>query len=1488
MAAQPNFESEFENRSGLDPAPTKATLDQTQLSDLLKPVEADWSGIDEPQNSVLASVSGAHLGRYEIVRRIGQGGFGKVFLARDSELDRMVAIKLPHLERMKEEHLKQMYLQEAKTLAKLDHPAIVPIYDCGVIADGRCFVVSKYIQGSDLAKLLATGPLQLSEAVQLLIAITEALHFVHRSGFVHRDIKPANLLLGDDGRVYVADFGLAVRDETTAELTSVAGTPGYMSPEQIRREGHRIDGRSDQFSLGVVMYEMLTGARPFVGGSSKEVMELILRHEPSPPRVTNARVPAELNRICLKLLSKLASQRYAETIELVHDLRNWLKSAQLSSFEIEAATQALSVSDLTNSDQHSSTRLRQSLIVPRGLRSFTRADAYFYLDLLPDPRDRDGLPELVSRWKHWVEVDHADQDEPAFHRIGVVSGPTGCGKSSLVRAGLLPVLSTRNRSVMIEASADLTEKQLLAAVRRRGADATGENEQSLSETLAAIRRTGLPNGESLLIVIDQFEQWLNANNDLPNSELVLALRQCDGFRIQSILIVRDDFWLALTRFMAAVEVPLQVGRNAMMVDLFDLRHARKVLIEFGRGYQRLPLDSRLTRDQEKFVDGAIAHLTTDGSVIPVHLALFGEMVKNREWTSATLRQLGGAAGVGVQFLNESFSATYAPANQRTHELAARKVLRALLPPLGSEIKSSRRSRAELLAHSGYENDLAKFDALMVLLNSDLKLISAIDAFESSRSDPISGMHEESAFQLSHDFLVPSIREWLNSKQRESFRGRLHQHLTEQARLWNHQRIPRFLPNILEGALAKFFISSKTLTEVERAMLRARDRRTAALLLAMVACTLAAYWGAHRVQTTTRVKSLVEQLATADGGVLPKIVEELKPYDALARDALQLASASAPGDSHQRFVLQSATLHFDDRHLDEVFQGSLRHMTPKLVTLVSDALRPRAVELIPRYWLELDKLATAEALRRNSIADSERAFRALLILASLDPPADSASMPWAKHNKMIADLLESACSRHPDDYSYIAEAFRPALPVLLDPLVKDFSSPNDDGKNRYATALLASYTSPDSRLRTRLATTAVDWQRDVLFPKPDQWHQQQLWSIVQTPVNEAEHTEDQNRSGRQRATAAALLIARNDPETVQELLSLLRRVPNPTLRSHLINQCKQVGVTSTRLLELLNGEADPGIQCGLMLALGEYSTDEVSLPEFASGVGEVYRKADDPAVQATADWLLRKWRVSLPLATEVDTPTAGREENEVRRIVRRIKHPNGLNLVRIDATAISGILRSYWISDREISIKQFREFRSGEYFSTEFGPSEDCPANVIEWREAASFCNWLSQREGLPAFYPAMDEEAEQWIAGADELAATGYRLPTVSEWEFACRGGTNTPWHCGTDIELLKHYAGFLTDRTDRSSSLVDEDGNYQSVSHACGTLRPNDFGLFDMHGNVEEWCQDPGVFNSSERRVRGGASSFYPFTLKVDREASLPPRIQHNSVGFRVVRTIQ
>jgi len=180
--------------------------------------------------------------------------------------------------------------------------------------------------------------------------------------------------------------------------------------------------------------------------------------------------------------------------------------------------------------------------------------------------------------------------------------------------------------------------------------------------LAALRRgQGIPVGKKVLIVLDQFEQWLHAKREEEDTDLVQALRQCDGGNVQCIVMVRDDFWLAVSRFLRELEIRLLEAQNSALVDLFDLDHTRKVLAAFGRAFGKLSENvSAITREQKDFLKQSAAGLAEDGKVICVRMALYAEMMKGKPWTPNTLKEVGGTEGIGVNFLEETFSASTAP------------------------------------------------------------------------------------------------------------------------------------------------------------------------------------------------------------------------------------------------------------------------------------------------------------------------------------------------------------------------------------------------------------------------------------------------------------------------------------------------------------------------------------------------------------------------------------------------------------------------------------------------------------------------------------------------------------------------------------------------------------------------------------------------------------------------------------------------------------
>jgi serine/threonine protein kinase len=265
------------------------------------------------------------IGRYVVERVLGKGAFGKVYLARDPLLERPVAIKVPHPHLISRPEDVAAYLAEARILATLEHPHITPVFDVGTTEEGLCFVVSKLIEGTDLARRIQQGCPSFPESAQWVAAIAQALHHAHGKRLVHRDVKPSNILLDANGKPYLADFGLALREEDFGIAARLAGTPAYMSPEQARGEGHRVDGRSDVYSLGVVLYELLTGRRPFHGETVAEVLDQIVVLEPRPPRQINDRIPLEMERVCLKALAKTPGERYSTARDLAEDLQRVLE-----------------------------------------------------------------------------------------------------------------------------------------------------------------------------------------------------------------------------------------------------------------------------------------------------------------------------------------------------------------------------------------------------------------------------------------------------------------------------------------------------------------------------------------------------------------------------------------------------------------------------------------------------------------------------------------------------------------------------------------------------------------------------------------------------------------------------------------------------------------------------------------------------------------------------------------------------------------------------------------------------------------------------------------------------------------------------------------------------------------------------------------------------------------------------------------------------------
>jgi serine/threonine protein kinase/formylglycine-generating enzyme required for sulfatase activity len=1334
-----------------------------------------------PLNSPSPTPVPAHLGGYRVIRRLGGGTFGDVYLAKDDAMKRRVAIKVPSRRLLSTDRARDAFREEAQNVARLRHDGIVRAHHFGQESDGSCFIVYEYIDGMTLADRLGQGRPSPNESALIVAQVAEALNHAHLEGIFHRDIKPANIMLDQSGKPIVVDFGLALRDENLGRGPKQAGTYAYMSPEQARGESHRVDGRSDIFSLGSVFYELLTGERTFRANSAREVLDLIANHEPQPPRQRVPSLKKDLEHICLKALSKRISERYTTAKDMANELRGFLTQSPqeekpaLGKVPAQPPSAGDAPTQPGSAPTTASTDSRPLKVMPT-LRSFDANDAYFFLELLPGPRDREGLPDSIRFWKNRIEK--TDPDET--FAVGLLYGPSGCGKSSLMKAGLLPRLNANIVALYLEATPEGTEARLLGGLRKRcpGLDP----HLNLKDALVDLRLgDSLPAGKKVLIVLDQFEQYLHANKEEEQTELVQALRQCDGGRVQCIVMVRDDFWMAATEFMHDLDFRLMEGQNSATVDLFPIRHAEKVLAAFGRAADALPEPPReLSKEQRQFLRQAVASLAQENKVICVRLALFAEMMKGRPWTPASLKEAGGAEGVGVAFLEGTFSASTAPPHHRRHQKAVKSVLKALLPESGTDIKGAARSYVQLLDESGYGNRPEEFDDLRRILDAELRLITPSDvdgleqqvgrdigagnrqSIETESPDshlptPYSAKQPAGSYQLTHDYLVPFLRDWLTRKKKERWRGRAELRLEEITAVWAPRRERRLLPSLPEYLWLVFGVPRAKRKPLEQALMATATRRhglvwgAALCLVFLLGLGLQQYLQSvsHRHELD-QAESLVNLVANAAPQGVAAAIEHLKPVETQCLPVLRDRFEDLPKDSSQRLHLAFALASLGNVQEDFL----LEHI---------------------------------------------------------------AILPVSEANNMMA-------------------------------------------------ALSAGKTNLGPKLLQKI---------------------------------------EQKKNPELQARFAMMLLHLGDPRGAERVLALKE---DPSPRTAFIHNFAAWHGSLESLPVLLRASHNADFQSGICAAIGLLDKDSLTLDERARLMETcqyLYVHTMDGGVHSAAGWSLRNWNQKLPQLAETK-PDPSRPGWFV--------NGRGMTMVRIPAGQFTmgdselprkmrrpvTISRPFYLCDREAWVDLYRQFLRDPDSSIEKpkegwkdrGYEPERALGSVSWVDALLFCNWLSYREGRKPCYSKRLEDRSGAKAAREldwtcDFGADGYRLPNEAEWEYACRARSTTAYTFGNDVKLLPFYAFFIA--------------NSDQQTWPGRQKLPNGWGLFDVHGNIAEWCwQEEGSLSEGtkpaseqsstfNRPCRGGdlfsearhASS--GFVLKsVDGRARLP------YIGFRVLCSVE
>ena len=969
---------------------------------------------------------------------------------------------------------------------------------------------------------------------------------------------------------------------------------------------------------------------------------------------------------------------------------------------------------------------------------------------------------------------------------------------------------------------------------------TSEQQEFITQAVKALE--ALPAGKKILLVLDQFEQWLLANRGREGTELVRALGHCDEERVQAVLMVRDDFLAATIRFMEEIDIEFRPSLNARRVDLFTPPHAEKVLAAFGQADGILR--DRLTTEQQEFITQAVKALALqDGMIIPVRLALFFETFKSREWTTKTLQEIGDAEGVGVAFLERTFNSDYADPILRSHQEAAQSVLGALLPESGSEIKRPRRPWRELLDKSGYASRPKLFDELLRILDKDLFLITPIDQGGRLESDGGQATGSvERYYQLTHDYLVPSLREWRSNKNQEAL-------------------------------------------------------------------------------------NLVNAIGMAETKDVPPLVKQLAGLRLWANPKLHRIIENSGVDSKERLHASLALLPVDQEQVKFLYRRLLE-AAPTELPVLRNALRPFREPLIGRLWNVLEQSD-----------DKSQYLQAGSALALYDP----ANSRWQTVGGKVARAMVTVNAVHLGTW---LDALHPARGELTAPLATIFrDKKHSETERSLAMNILADYASDQPTLLADLLMDSEENPFAALFDKL-KTHQDLAVrpledelakpSPAATEVNDQDVERKKDVLAERQARAAVALIRLGKAE---EVWPLMRHSADPRLRSFLVNWLRPLGADPRTLaaeLDRLDPNSKPmpaqgqqvmdailfhpqtSMRRALILALGGYDPDELSPDKrepLVEHLLEMYRNDPDAGIHGAAEWMLRRWKQKEKLAA-IDVELKKLKDRGNRRwYVNREGQTFVVNDGPVEFSMGSPrsepdrrdsenlhrkrINRRFAVATKEVTVEQYQRFlkenpKIAPFEIDRYSPEPTGPMIGTTWYEAAAYCNWLSQQEGLATCYePNVEGEyAEGMKIVPDALEQPGYRLPTEAEWEYACRAGAATSRYYGRSVELLGKYAWYSQNSQNRASP--------------CGQLLPNELGLFDMLGNVYEWCQEQyygypegegntitddmnmllSIKEQSPRILRGGSFNGRPASVRSAFRSRVVPANRNYYLGFRPSRT--
>ena len=955
--------------------------------------------------------------------------------------------------------------------------------------------------------------------------------------------------------------------------------------------------------------------------------------------------------------------------------------------------------------------------------------------------------------------------------------------------------------------------------------------------------------QKTVIILDQFEQLLTGEGESRRRELVHAMRQADGQRLQFVFVVRDEFWSSLSQLMRDLDAPLRDGKNGMAFRPFDRGHAENVLESWCTSLNGQSIDDR-------FRSKAMQLVASGDRVIPVRLALLAEVLGN-DWSERKLNDIAARGSLSGYYLDSTVG-PFAPQGQRRLTQTAKEILRQLTPSVG-RIRGPSRSREELLTASrqaspGMTN--AEFDDVMELLTGQLQLLTEVDrAASTDENDSLAEDEALSHFQLLHDFLVPELRSWLEALDRTSVRGRAVSDLRIASERWHNDRHAKYLAGPVD--CVRFGLVAKPNDEDQRNFVRSSARRQLirSLMGLVAAAVLLGFF--QVVLLRSQGQATVQRLLTSSLDELPDVINEARRNDRWTRRPMATAHAHATRESNATELDRIAlTRLINDPNQSLYLSQRIPELPPKdslflAIRMNRDLDGPDRDAVVSR----LAEIASDESQL------GEKRLKSAIAIAALDEQHSF----WADMGEAISQLLVEA---NPTDLGWLADGLFPVRRNLAT-FLKRIREQRNPTTTRTATYLLAEFTSDDAAGLVALIEQAELGQLSAIFPAVQSASEQCVpifvqrfrthlatWQEQLKNLQELDESDDSRIPESVRANASlqvglarkigclgAALMLRGQGELVLEQLEFSQ---NPTIRSYLIHCYAAGNGPAQPVVDLLvdrrnrgergeiNDGLSPSVAASLMQILGNLpaaSQVPASLRNFAIAT---YKSNDHGELNATAEWYLRKQGYEQDLSSSKVAKGVGYLTCEGHTM---IKLPGGITSQvgssNLDRNRLANEERhsveiplGLYFSRHELSRDQIERFRAAVGHRPKYAGSD--PAGVrIGFFEAAAYCNWLSELEGIPesewCYLP--NEEGEVGpglVIVEDHLQRRGFQIPTPDLWEYACRGGTSTPKPFGFGNEVSSNYVRWMGTRA-------------ENRDRAAARL-PNGFGLFDMLGSSAEW----------------------------------------------------